>query len=156
MAAALCTVLVIFMGSVRWRNCRQGARSKCLLYKESSIAMAYEGLRYRNCLVRPPSSLCTMSPRSRVALLNSGSKQEAVLHEAGSRRLISRDRLGIRMTLSGVGFSESGCGDLKSTRPDAAVMRQSETCVVPDFDSRGFAVHRPRKNLWESFRTETK
>jgi len=58
---------------------------------------------------------------------------------------IERDRLGIRMTLSGVGFSENGCGDLTPTRPDTAVMRQSETCVVPDFDSRGFAVHRPRK-----------
>lgn len=61
--------------------------------------------------------------------------------------MIDRDRLGIRMTLSGVGFSGSGCGDLTWTKLNAERIRQSETCAVPDFamgDSRGFAVQRPR------------
>jgi hypothetical protein len=50
------------------------------------------------------------------------------------------------MTLSGVGFSGSGCGDLTWTKLEAEGIRQSETCAVPDFamaDSRGFAVQRP-------------
>lgn len=50
------------------------------------------------------------------------------------------------MTLSGVGFSGSGCDDLTWTKLNAERIRQSETCAVPDFangDSRGFAVQRP-------------
>jgi len=37
------------------------------------------------------------------------------------------------MTLSGVGFSGSGCGDLTKTKLEAEGIRQSETCAVPDF-----------------------